>query len=94
MNITWTAYPDVNVTGFYTALQYYNSVTSDTFVLMMLLGIYMVFILMFSRFGMKRSFMTSSFIMFVISAALRMGGLVGDPLILLFGLCTALAMLL
>ena len=94
MNITWTAYPDANVTGFYDALVYYNTVTSDTFVSLMLIGIYMVLIMVFGRFGMKKSFMVSSFAMFVMSAALRMAGLVGDPIILLFGICSAIGMLM
>jgi len=94
LNITWSAYPEANVTGFYDALAYYNTVTGDTFMTVMMLGLYMVFLMVFGRFGMKRSFMVSSFTMFVISGMARAGGLVGDPLLMLFGLCTAIGIIL
>lgn len=93
-NNSWTAFAEPNITGFYDAFKYYNTVTDNIFGGGLLIGIYGVLLLLFSRYGIKESFSASSFIMFVLSLMLRSAMLVGDTFPVFFALATAVSMLL
>ncbi len=92
-NITWDAFATPNITGFYDAFAYYNTVTGDGFGLGLMVGLYAILLLIFSRWGMKTSFSSASFIMFALSGIMRATGLVGDMVVTFFLLMTGVGLL-
>jgi len=86
LNNTWTQYPYPNVTGLYDSMKYANVVTSDTFGLGILLSIFMVFFMIFKRWGDDVAFVSASFITFIFAAILRAANMVGDQWLVLLAL--------
>jgi len=91
-NVTWDQYAQANITGFYDSFAYYNSVTEDIFGAGLMMSLYVIFMLVFSRWGMKTAFSASSFIMFVLSGILRATGLIGDTFVVFFMVATGVAL--
>jgi hypothetical protein len=94
LNTTWTNYSNPNVTGFYEAITYINGTTDGLFVGAMMIAAWLIFLLVFSKYGMPKSFMASSFIGFVLSGILAATGSISDMFVVFFGLATGISMLL
>ena len=92
-NVTWTKYAEPNVTGFYDSFLYFNEVTGNMFGNTMMMGMYVMFLMIFSKWGMKNSFAASSFIMLIISSTLRGMAAISDMMLVFFGLATAISIL-
>lgn len=93
-NVTWDAFAEPNITGLYDAFAYYNTVTNDVFGAGLMMALYAIFILVFSKWGIDKSFAASSFIMFVLSSILRATSLVGDIVVVFFMIMTAVSVVL
>jgi len=87
-NITWNAYAEPNVTGFYDIMTYANTTTENVFGMAMMMSLYIVFFIIFRKYGDDKAFLSSSFIMLVLSGILRGTSQIGDIVFMLFTLLT------
>ena len=94
LNVTWEPYTDPNITGFYDMMVYFNSTTNDMFGAGLMISLYVIMMLVFSRYGIKQAFSASSFIMFVLSAVLRATALISDVLVVFFAIATAVSIVM
>ena len=94
LNVTWTEYATANITGFYEAFVYFNSITGDFFVLGLLLSIFAILYIIFDRWGMDKALAVSGFISFVLTGILRATGQASDSILILFMFITAFGALL
>lgn len=92
--VAWEAFAEPNITGLYDAFTYYNAVTDSVFGAGLMLALYTIFLLVFSKWGMDKSFTASSFIMFVLTGILRATGLVSDLFVVFFMLATGVGLIL
>ena len=95
-NATWDAYPDPNITaGFYNMTQYVNTVTNSYFGMMVIGALWIIFFMLFKKWGDMQSIATSSFMCLMISMLFRAMNLIGEDVVfILIGLTLGSLLLL
>lgn len=76
-----------NFTGL---LTFFNTVTQDVFWTLALLGTFITIVIILSRWNLEDAFLSASFICVIFGTLLRVLGLVGNAIIVLLMLVTAL----
>lgn len=89
-NVTWDAFEYANITGWYDALAYYNSITSDFFTLGLMFSTFSIMFIITHRYGSDRALAVSGFITFVLAGFFRAMGLLSDNVVIIFLLLAAL----
>jgi len=93
-NGTWIPYTTANETSWYGLFRYANTITDNYFGMSFLFLVFIVSFIAMRRYPAKDSFAASSFITTVLGVLMKMIGLVGDEMILLFTIVTAASVLL
>jgi len=93
-NGTWIPYTVANETSWYGLFRYANSVTDNYFGMSFLFLVFIVSFIAMRRYPTKDGFAVSSFITTVLGVLMKMIGLIGDEMILLFTIITAASVLM
>ena len=95
LNVTWNAFPTPNITSINTMFTYNNTVTGDWFSSLLVLGLWVVMLLVFSsKAEITSSLAASSIISTVLSVILRTNSLVPDWLPMTFIVLSVISILL
>jgi hypothetical protein len=84
-------YSSPNITGFLGLFTYMNTITGNWFWTLVTLAIFIVAYVSLSYYGFKNAILSSLFVTTVLAILLRMGSLVGDPVV---GVCALLLAIL
>lgn len=87
----WTAFPEANFTyiGNYTGIfEYMNIVTYDLFGIVLLIALFSVFFLGMGLTNIKKSFLVSGHLTFVIALGFWLMGLVSETVMVLMAIIT------
>ena len=81
-NATWEPFAEPNITaGFYNMTQYVSTVTNNYFGMVVIGALWIIFFMLFKKWGDMQSIATSSFMCLVIGMLFRAMNLVGEQMI-------------
>lgn len=69
---------------------FFNTVTNDIFWTLTVLAIFIIIVLILSRFEIENTILSSAFVTSVYAILLKIGGLVGNGIVTIFIIITAL----